>query len=240
MARRGRLLRERNLRSSLLQVVVPVLLAAQAAWAAPELLVNGRGEEQPEHGWFITGGYASATGLMRDPQGSLLTPDEGLGFFVLGPGGFPALTQTGTFPTAAERLVIRGRVRTNATGTMIVRLRARNSAGNVVTERTMAANSATGWQTITATFEIIGSARTWEVSLIGVFPGGLGIHADAFLLVPTCLADINGDRLVNFFDLSEFLARYGTQDPEADLDRNGSWDFFDISTYLDWFGSFCE
>lgn len=228
------------MRTGFVQAVASGFLAVQAATAAPELLVNGLAEKQPEVGWTISGGYASTTGLMRDPQGGLLTPDQGLGFFVLGPGGFPALTQTGTFPMSAERLVVRGRVRTNGTGTMIVRLRARNAAGSVVTERTVAATSVPGWQTIAATFEIIGSARTWEVSLIGVFPGVLGIHADAFILVPTCLADMNGDRMVNFFDLSDFLARYGSSDPEADLDRNGSWDFFDISTYLDWYGSFCE
>jgi len=45
-------------------------------------------------------------------------------------------------------------------------------------------------------------------------------------------ADINGDGNLDFFDVSEFLALFGAQDPQADFTGDGTWDFFDVSAFL--------
>ena len=38
--------------------------------------------------------------------------------------------------------------------------------------------------------------------------------------------------VLNFFDVSAFLSNYTAQDPSADYDNNGGFDFFDISLFL--------
>lgn len=45
-------------------------------------------------------------------------------------------------------------------------------------------------------------------------------------------ADLNGDGLFNFFDVSAFLVAYQTQDPTADFTGDGLINFFDVSAFL--------
>ncbi len=54
-----------------------------------------------------------------------------------------------------------------------------------------------------------------------------------------CPADLNGDGSLDFFDVSAFLAAFSAQDPAADFDGNGSWDFFDVSAFLGAFSAGC-
>ena len=56
---------------------------------------------------------------------------------------------------------------------------------------------------------------------------------------PVCVADINGDGALDFFDVSAFLAAFNSQDPAADIDGNGSFDFFDVSGFLNAFAAGC-
>jgi hypothetical protein len=49
---------------------------------------------------------------------------------------------------------------------------------------------------------------------------------------PTCPPDLNGDGLLNFFDITRFVQLFNDQDPLADFDDNGTLNFFDISTFL--------
>lgn len=61
-----------------------------------------------------------------------------------------------------------------------------------------------------------------------------------FFAVPaSCPADLDGNGLLNFFDLSEYLTLYNAQDPAADLDNNGILNFFDLSAYLDLYNAGC-
>jgi len=48
----------------------------------------------------------------------------------------------------------------------------------------------------------------------------------------TCGADINGDGVHDFFDVSAFLSLFGDGDLAADLNGDGALDFFDVSTFL--------
>lgn len=69
---------------------------------------------------------------------------------------------------------------------------------------------------------------------------GLGPNRRAFVTITdttvkvfvTCFADLNADGQLNFFDASEFLTRYGQQDPLADLNSDGQFNFFDVAAFL--------
>ncbi|MBL4809490.1 MAG: matrixin family metalloprotease [Phycisphaerales bacterium] len=61
----------------------------------------------------------------------------------------------------------------------------------------------------------------------------------ATLDVPTCAADMNGDGVLDFFDISAFLTAFSNQDPAADFSDDGAFDFFDISAFLTAFGAGC-
>ncbi len=59
------------------------------------------------------------------------------------------------------------------------------------------------------------------------------------ICLPDCSADINGDGVLDFFDISGFLIAFSLMDPAADFNGDGSWDFFDISLFLTTFSSGC-
>ncbi|MEM9372046.1 MAG: CRTAC1 family protein [Planctomycetota bacterium] len=54
-----------------------------------------------------------------------------------------------------------------------------------------------------------------------------------------CPADFNRDASLNFFDLVEFLNRFGEAHPMGDFDRNGAFNFFDIAGYIGAFNAGC-
>lgn len=54
-----------------------------------------------------------------------------------------------------------------------------------------------------------------------------------------CLADFLSDGVLNFFDVSFFLAAFSAQDPVADLTNDGNWNFFDVSVFLTAFNQGC-
>lgn len=55
-----------------------------------------------------------------------------------------------------------------------------------------------------------------------------------------CSADINGDGLLNFFDLAAFIGLYNAGDPAADLAAPfGTLNFFDIAAYISAFNAGC-
>lgn len=54
-----------------------------------------------------------------------------------------------------------------------------------------------------------------------------------------CAADLNGDGTLDFFDVSAFLSAFNAQDPIADFDRNDTWDFFDVSAFLSAYNAGC-
>jgi hypothetical protein len=63
----------------------------------------------------------------------------------------------------------------------------------------------------------------------------------AFVLTPTegCVADLNNDGMLDFFDVSTLLTAYMNQDPLADLNNDGLYNFFDISIFLQAFHAGC-
>ena len=59
------------------------------------------------------------------------------------------------------------------------------------------------------------------------------------LIASPCLADLNGDQMLDFFDVSAFLTAFSAQEPVADFNGDGTFDFFDVSAFLTAFSSGC-
>ncbi len=54
-----------------------------------------------------------------------------------------------------------------------------------------------------------------------------------------CIADFTGDGSLNFFDVSAFLQAFGSNDSLADMTNDGNFNFFDVSTFLQAFANGC-
>ena len=93
-----------------------------------------------------------------------------------------------------------------------------------------------------------------EIDIIGVYavsPDGSTFIADYFnsrsglvgsviLRLPrACVADLNDDGTLDFFDVSAFLGLYQSQDSAADLNGDGVHDFFDVSAFLSAYNAGC-
>ena len=63
--------------------------------------------------------------------------------------------------------------------------------------------------------------------------------AHDIICVPECPADMNGDGILNFFDVSIFLSAFSAQDPIADINGDGILNFFDVSEFLSAFSAGC-
>lgn len=60
-----------------------------------------------------------------------------------------------------------------------------------------------------------------------------------FSQLAPCPADLTGDGILDFFDVSAFLNAYNAMDPAADFDDNGIFDFFDVSAFLAGYNAGC-
>jgi uncharacterized membrane protein len=60
-----------------------------------------------------------------------------------------------------------------------------------------------------------------------------------FLISPLCVADIDGNGTLNFFDVSAFLQGYNAQDPITDINGDGEFNFFDVSAFLSAYNAGC-
>ena len=83
-----------------------------------------------------------------------------------------------------------------------------------------------GW-VVTATATDTATGSTSEFSPCASVAGG------------ACIADLNNDEQLDFFDVSAFLNAYSASDPLADLTGDGTFDFFDVSTFLNAFAAGC-
>jgi hypothetical protein len=52
-------------------------------------------------------------------------------------------------------------------------------------------------------------------------------------------ADLNGDGVLDFFDVQSYLNLYAARDLAADLNNDGAWDFFDVQIFLGLFSAGC-
>lgn len=56
---------------------------------------------------------------------------------------------------------------------------------------------------------------------------------------PECPADLTGDGVLDFFDVSAFLNAYNAMDSVADFTDDGVFDFFDVSAFLNAYNAGC-
>ena len=82
-----------------------------------------------------------------------------------------------------------------------------------------------------------------SISIIGLGDGllfeGLNSKTGTFTIIKSCPADLNDDGTLDFFDISAFLTAFSNQDPIADFNGDTNFDFFDISAFLTAFGDGC-
>ncbi|MHA7812559.1 MAG: GC-type dockerin domain-anchored protein [Phycisphaerales bacterium] len=69
--------------------------------------------------------------------------------------------------------------------------------------------------------------------------GNANVFTETVTLGVDCPADLTGDGVLNFFDVSAFLSLYNAQDPAADFTGDGQFNFFDVSAFLSAFTSGC-
>ncbi len=67
----------------------------------------------------------------------------------------------------------------------------------------------------------------------------IDMGAYEFQVASNCAPDLNGDGVLDFFDVSAFLASFAAQDPIADYNSDGLFDFFDVAAYLAAFAAGC-
>ena len=60
----------------------------------------------------------------------------------------------------------------------------------------------------------------------------VAVTTDFIVDPPDCPQDLDGNGMLNFFDISAFITLYNDQDPAADWNADGVLNFFDISEYL--------
>jgi hypothetical protein len=60
------------------------------------------------------------------------------------------------------------------------------------------------------------------------------------VFIDLCTADFNKDGLLNFFDISAFIAAFNAQDPDADLAAPfGTFNFFDLAEFISLYNAGC-
>ncbi len=75
---------------------------------------------------------------------------------------------------------------------------------------------------------VIEGAQTWDAVTLVIDDGAAG-----------CLADLNDDGALNFFDVSDFLNAFAAGDLLADFTGDGLFNFFDVSAFLGAFAAGC-
>lgn len=71
------------------------------------------------------------------------------------------------------------------------------------------------------------------------YDNGIKVYYDQCNERVSCIVDLNGDGVVNFFDVAAFLAAFGAEEPIADFNADGAFNFFDVAGFLELFQSGC-
>jgi hypothetical protein len=91
------------------------------------------------------------------------------------------------------------------------------------------------------TTDFDGIARVFDdpdTANMGLFlPVDMG--AFEYTVAPDCLADLNGDGLLDLGDITAFVSAFQAGEPLADLDGNGLYDLTDISAFVSAFTGGC-
>ncbi|MFK7760148.1 MAG: GC-type dockerin domain-anchored protein [Phycisphaerales bacterium] len=74
-----------------------------------------------------------------------------------------------------------------------------------------------------------------------IVPEGVSVTSNSMhdYIGSACAADVNGDGSLNFFDVSDFLMKFQTGDLSADFNDDGLLNFLDVSAFLNAYGAGC-
>ncbi|MCA9276918.1 MAG: hypothetical protein KDA29_12915 [Phycisphaerales bacterium] len=75
---------------------------------------------------------------------------------------------------------------------------------------------------------VVQADGTWDAVTLVIDEGAI-----------SCPADLTGDGMLNFFDVSAFLNAYNAMDPQADFTGDGMYNFFDVSAFLNAYNAGC-
>lgn len=75
--------------------------------------------------------------------------------------------------------------------------------------------------------------------IVGALNAGVYLFSVSASVSAACVADLTGDGMLDFLDVSAFMVAFGEEDPAADLSGDGSIDFIDISAFLTAFSVGC-
>jgi hypothetical protein len=83
-----------------------------------------------------------------------------------------------------------------------------------------------GGASVGGSVQVAGSLAYLVDRSAGLFVLDIGDCADS------CLADLNNDGALNFFDVTAFIAAFANEDPLADITSDNLWNFYDVSQFL--------
>ncbi len=96
------------------------------------------------------------------------------------------------------------------------------------------------------TWDIVsGGSVSGEFASVIVPEPGIGLvyrviyEPDRAFVVLTCVADLTGDNVLDFFDIVQFLNFFSSDDVRSDINGDGDFDFFDIALFLQIFSGDC-
>ena len=96
------------------------------------------------------------------------------------------------------------------------------------------------------TWDVISGATTgiFDEVITGIAPPGQVYRViyenNRVYVILTCDADLSGDGVIDFFDVSEFLSFFSSQDVRGDLNNDGVFNFFDVSVFLQLYSQGCN
>lgn len=87
--------------------------------------------------------------------------------------------------------------------------------------------------------EVTSIATGGDLAFVGLQTAGLRV-VDISDRCAACPADLDGDGSVDFFDVAAFIHTFSAMSADADLNGDGRWDYFDIAEFLDMVQNDCE
>lgn len=130
---------------------------------------------------------------------------------------------------------------TGSFGSEIVNSTRLDSSGSPVWSTQVASNPAQRARLATTVSSDDFVIAAWQIGDFGVADiESHNLNADGSLGAETgCPADLTGEGMLDFFDVSAFLNAYTAQDPAADFTNDGIFDFFDVSAFLAAYSAGC-
>ena len=79
----------------------------------------------------------------------------------------------------------------------------------------------------------------WDTLNVTNFAYSVALTGACYFEAGGCVADFNGDTIVDFFDYLDFVDAFSANDPSADFNADTVIDFFDYLDFVDAFSSGC-